>query len=48
MFESSNPNEKWSPKVADIKEGTYFYIIKAKYENNPTEVIKQGFIQVKY
>jgi subtilisin-like proprotein convertase family protein len=48
MFESANPEEKWTPKVSDINEGTYFYIIKAKYENNPEEVIKQGFIQVKY
>ncbi len=48
MFESSDPKEKWSPKVSDVIEGTYFYIIKAKYENTPDEIIKQGFIQVKY
>ncbi|MEN9398973.1 MAG: hypothetical protein RL632_74, partial [Bacteroidota bacterium] len=50
IYEYTDPLGKWDGKTSGgklVEEGTYFYIIKATFEGG-NDVIKQGFVQVKY
>lgn len=50
IYEYSDPLGKWDGKTTGgtvVEEGTYFYIIKATFEGG-NDVVKQGFVQVKY
>lgn len=50
IYEYSNPAGGWDGRSSNgtiVEEGTYFYIIKATFENDE-EITKHGFVQLKY
>jgi hypothetical protein len=50
IYEYTDPAGGWDGKSSNgnvVDEGTYFYIIKATFENNE-EITKHGFVQLKY
>lgn len=50
IYEYTNPAGGWDGKSSNgnvVDEGTYFYIIKATFENNE-EITKHGFVQLKH
>lgn len=50
IYEYTDPEGGWDGMASNgkvVDEGTYFYIIKATFENN-NEITKHGFVQLKY
>ena len=50
IYDYTDPSGGWDGKTSNgtiVDEGTYFYIIKATFENNE-EITKHGFVQLKY
>lgn len=51
VYEFTDPAGSWDGKTSGgtvVDEGTYFYIIKAKFFGSDDEITKQGFVQVRY
>ena len=51
IYEYIDPAGKWDGRSSNgtiVEEGTYFYIIKAKFFGADEEITKHGFVQVKY
>ncbi len=51
IYSYIDPAGKWDGRSNSgdfVEEGTYFYIIKAKFYGYEEETIKNGFVQVKY
>jgi hypothetical protein len=50
IYEFIDPAGSWDGRTTGgdlVEEGTYFYIIKAKFFGSDEEITKQGFVQVK-
>ncbi len=51
IYEYIDPAGKWDGRSSNgtiVEEGTYFYIIKAKFIGSDEEITKHGFVQVKH
>jgi hypothetical protein len=51
IYEFIDPAGSWDGRTTGgdvVEEGTYFYIIKAKFFGSEEEITKQGFVQVKH